>query len=504
MPRATKVGGFENVFIEVAGSGLAGVKAAVAAVEKVGGRVTHALPPSVVVAAVPTGRSGELRGRPRLVSVTALRIPSTRMKGRPPVVVEAMRVWNQHLEPAWMGRALADPSLHESLDAPGRLPPDPPPDIAERLREKETKALGARAARALRSPAALGAPNVSVPVLVGRIGVGIVFVDSTVAEFAITDAEKLKVVSETVEGLNMLASFEPRAGIQWFYDVKRPKIGLPASKFPAGKEKTWEDVWRNAAMKSLGFAGSIAGMNSYLAGIKQAFSADHAFALFVTKYPKDWFAYQWANHVVMDFQVDGWGIDNFNRVLAHETGHVFGCPDEYASANCTCTATSGRYGVPNGNCESCAQPFVPCLMCANTPAVCDYTRGHLGWNELAVFSKGAATLKATFTFDLETGQVGGATGADLWWRHVTATERYLVPQGGAMVASLGRASFDAVSRQTLEAAPFTAAPLTGSPTAANQLKAGTVVAVKTGAGRLAKLVVDTYGKDLAVRWVTYK
>jgi hypothetical protein len=97
------------------------------------------------------------------------------------------------------------------FDAPGRKPPDPPPDIAARIRRRETAALGTRA---LRGSRALGAPNLAIPVLVGRIAVGIVYVDSTVAQYAIANNEKLKVTSETIEGLNMLSSFEPRAGIQ--------------------------------------------------------------------------------------------------------------------------------------------------------------------------------------------------------------------------------------------------------------------------------------------------
>ena len=344
----------------------------------------------------------------------------------------------------------------------------------------------------------------SIPVLVGRVAVGVVFVDSTVAAFQITDAEKSKVVSEVTEGLNMLANFEPRADIQWFYDFKRPKITLPASAFTNANKNSWEDLWRNAAIQSMGYAASYDGMVAYANKIKANNTAGWGYAIFVTKYPKDWFAYEWGNHVVMDFTVDNWGIDNFNLVVAHETGHVFGCPDEYGSSGCNCTQLGGRYQIANGNCQPCATNFVPCLMCSNSQAVCDYTRGHLGWNELAVQSRGTTTLKGTWTFDFDTGLQGSPSGSDIWWEQVNNVTRYLVPQGGAMLANLGKVNFDAVSLQTLQTRPYTMTPINGSNNASNQLTAGTVVAIKTGAGRYAKMKINSYGYNLGMTWVTYK
>jgi len=411
----------------------------------------------------------------------------------------AMGAWNAHFSDERREFALASPTIDRGWDAgPVLLPPDPPPDVMEQLRQRE------RAVQPAVDFAIAGAPIMNIPVLVGRIAVGVVFVDSTVAAFQITDAEKSKVVTEVTEGLNMLASFEPRAGIQWFYDFKRPKITLPASAFTNSNKNSWEDLWRNAAIQSMGYAASYDGMVAYANKIKANNTAGSGYAIFVTKYPKDWFAYEWANHVVMDFGVDGWGLDNFNLVVAHETGHVFGCPDEYTSSGCNCTQLGGRYQIAIGNCQPCATNFVPCLLCSISQAVCDYTRGHLGWNELAVQSRGATTLKGTWTFDFDTGLQGSPTGSDIWWEQVNTVTRYLVPQGGAMLANLGKVNFDAVSLQTLQTRPYTMTPINGSNNASNQLTAGTVVAIKTGAGRYAKMKINTYGYNLGMTWVTYK
>jgi hypothetical protein len=73
-----------------------------------------------------------------------------------------------------------------------------------------------------------------------------------------------------------------------------------------------------------------------------------------------------------------------------------------------------------------------------------------------------------------------------------------------MVANMGKANFDAVSRQTLMLQAYTATPINGSNNSSNKLTAGTVIAIKTNAGRYAKMRVDSYGYNLGITWVTYK
>ena len=141
---------------------------------------------------------------------------------------------------------------------------------------------------------------------------------------------------------------------------------------------TWENKWRNAALKKLRH-GSI---SSYVNALKNTNGTKNGFAVFITKYPTRWIGY--ASHskarMVMQYQLGNWGPANMDLVLAHETGHIFRAPDEYSSSNCDCDKKHGKYNVPNKNCDSCPGTNDPCLMVGNDLTICPYSRAHMGWN----------------------------------------------------------------------------------------------------------------------------
>jgi hypothetical protein len=224
--------------------------------------------------------------------------------------------------------------------------------------------------------------------LEGTVAVGIVIVQGPTANLQFSDQEVIKVVAEVQNGLGWYATDNPLAGIAFSYDIQNVNLTVP----PNPSAPDLEALWRDPAMAAIGQSADWNGVLSYVEDIRIRFGTRWTFCGFFTKYPLSWFAYASIGgpRLVMDYNNNGWGPDNIDRVFAHETGHIFGCPDEYASSGCNCGGGWGRFGIANGNCENCAADGgVACLMKGNTFSLCGYTPSHLGWApQLAVHNYG--------------------------------------------------------------------------------------------------------------------
>ncbi|MEU5959493.1 FG-GAP-like repeat-containing protein [Streptomyces sp. NPDC047525] len=214
--------------------------------------------------------------------------------------------------------------------------------------------------------------------LEGSVAVGIVIVQGPTADLQFTDDEVVKIVAEVQEGLGFFAvTANPVAGISFAYDVQNVALTVPAD--PAAEDL--EALWRDPTMKAIGHKAGAGGVRTYIESLRERFSTRWTYCGFFVKYPIIKIAYAAVarTHVVMNPSI-GYGPDNTDTVFAHETGHVFGCPDEYTAGPCDCDGSHGRYGLVNGNCETCAADGgIACLMKSNTFALCQYTPGHFGW-----------------------------------------------------------------------------------------------------------------------------
>lgn len=219
------------------------------------------------------------------------------------------------------------------------------------------------------------------------MAVGVVIVNGPTAATKFSAAERTTVVAEVQAGLGWLAGFNPWAGVSFDYDIRNVTI-TTAPDAPALDD---ESRWRDPAMGQVGFAQDWSGVTDYVEWLRNDRHTRWSFCVFFVKgYPLWHFAYASIGgpRVVMDYFNDGWGTENIDRVLAHETGHIFGCPDGYASSGCDCDGMWGRFGEPNSNCENCAGAAgVGCLMRANEWLMCVPTTRHLGWGLTSLRSR---------------------------------------------------------------------------------------------------------------------
>jgi hypothetical protein len=122
-----------------------------------------------------------------------------------------------------------------------------------------------------------------------------------------------------------------------------------------------------------------------------------------------------------------------------------------------------------------------------------------------VISSGVTVLHGTYTFDLDTGTEGGTGGAeDIWWEQETDVARQMVPQNGAGIVNLGVTDFTALPVAALQSLAYGPDPIPANDDPSNQLTDGDVFAVQTTSGNFAKVLVQSYGYDLTIEWVTYQ
>jgi hypothetical protein len=218
--------------------------------------------------------------------------------------------------------------------------------------------------------------------LEGSVAVGLVIVGGPTAATQFSAAERTQIVAEVQNGLSFYAATYAAAGLSFVYDIQFIQLTVQ----PDPNAADLEAVFRDPALTQLGFSNS----SEYIESLRQNFATRWTYCVFFTKYPVSHFAYAYLGgpHIVMHYDNDGWGPDNIDRVFAHETGHIFNAPDEYASSGCNCGGNWGRWGKPNTNCATCApNGGIGCIMKANEWTVCTVTPAHIGWMPARLFAK---------------------------------------------------------------------------------------------------------------------
>jgi len=334
-----------------------------------GGRVFHRYGSRVLIADVPASVSRGLTGTPGVVSHHTGPLAG-RPQGLSTTETLGISAWNLRSSREYGSAKTRRP--HDGLrwDAAGIVGGIQPPDGPGMEHVTEAGPTG---------PRGIFGDDTSL-FLIGSVGVGLVIVEGPTPELQFTEDERTKVVAECQEGLGWLASREPRAGVSFAWDIQVVRVNAAPDPSLSGYEPL-EARWRDPAMAALGYMPNFFGVMSYAGALRRKLGTRWAYVGLFTKYPLAHFAYALRPRLVMQYDNDGWGPDNIDRVFTHETGHIFGCPDEYASSNCTCDPKFGYLREPNGNCQRCVPQFEDCLMGANSWAMCAHTPVQLGWRD---------------------------------------------------------------------------------------------------------------------------
>ncbi len=179
--------------------------------------------------------------------------------------------------------------------------------------------------------------------MIGNIVVGIIFLESNGVIDPNTEywsnVEESNVISEIVSGLNWWKLQDARARLTFTYNIS---YKVPTRYEPISRPSYSDSLWIEDAMTYLGFHNyanyfdNVYDFNNY---IRDRHNTDWAYTIFVVDSSKDpdgdfadgYSAYTWLGgpYVVMTYDNDGYGIDNMDYVIAHETGHIFYATDEY-------------------------------------------------------------------------------------------------------------------------------------------------------------------------------
>ena len=160
---------------------------------------------------------------------------------------------------------------------------------------------------------------------------------------------------------------------------------------PIRHSSSQDGLWINEIMCNFGFCSGdkFARTAAFNASRRSTEGTNWAVTSFIgynpspapTTFTDGLFAYAYVNgpYSQLLFRNDGWLVSQYDLVNAHETGHLFGTHDQYASSGCNDCFIGGNNGVFNGNCVNCNSASVPSIMRNNELALDGYCPGQIGW-----------------------------------------------------------------------------------------------------------------------------
>jgi hypothetical protein len=232
-------------------------------------------------------------------------------------------------------------------------------------------------------------------VMVGTVAVAVFMVESNGGKDPNLNnwntSDEDKIYQSTLRDLNWWSSMATKYGRSVTFNIIPYYHTNPACQQPYEpvNHSTDEDnLWIDPIMNNLGFqTGShLTKVESFNTWLRYSYSTDWAFTIFFAYNPSGpWFfksgpsGYAFYGGPYMQIL---FSRQNNERIVAHETGHIFWAPDEYyvpGYGGCKEGAINPNGGFPNGNCEISNGNSVDCMMKNNELNLCAYTPAHIGW-----------------------------------------------------------------------------------------------------------------------------
>jgi hypothetical protein len=281
---------------------------------------------------------------------------------------------------------------------PRKIPPQAMPLVGDAFEPPSSPELFAPKGVSMLAPSALPGNNSTSEFMVGKIAVGVILPESNETSPNTENwdsARQTTVFNKIVEGLDWWVTKGGSSANPTFYYDQRfsvPTQYEPIMMNGTGDEYLWvSDIFQNMGYTS---GNQFDRARAYINNLRTTLGTDWCLAVIVVDSLNDGdgiFAngmyFAWANlggpYFVMNYENDGYGIDNMHLVARHETGHIFLAGDEYCQPGYSCCGfgSFGYLNVYNGNCESNNPNSVDCIMKYNSDAVCQYTNGQVGWRD---------------------------------------------------------------------------------------------------------------------------
>ena len=234
--------------------------------------------------------------------------------------------------------------------------------------------------------------------MVGKVNFNAIFVesnggcDSNLYTWTSTDVSTI--INEISAGISFWSSQAGDYGVPltWVTSYWTPSDSRVLTCYePINHASSEDNLWIDQIMCNFGFCSGdkFARTTAFNALRRVAVETNWSVTSFIgynpspapTTFTDGFFAYAYLNgpYSQLLFQNNGWGVSQYNLVNAHETGHLFGAHDQYATSGCNDCFIPGNNGVFNGNCVNCNSAAVPSIMWNNDLALDGYCPGQVGW-----------------------------------------------------------------------------------------------------------------------------